>query len=312
MSRTITMMTLISAFAFGCGGNDHPTLDSVAGGGNTLPPGGSAVGGSGGSGTGGGGLATGRALLRLAHLSPDAGNLDLCVRTTGTPGWPAGMEFRPLGQAAGLGYPGVSNYIEVPAGAAIDIRAAAGGSDCTTPNKVADLDNVGPFVDGKFYTVAMIGLRVGGTASQALALSVFKDDVASDPLSAKVRFIHGSPGLAGAVDVVRERGRNDPAPTLVFSSVSYGDIALSSTPGNNAISAKGYAALTGAFGDLGIRVKSESPSALDSVYYGGASFSIGGTYTVFAIGTATPRALVCTDTEAAASTTFAANCAKSP
>jgi hypothetical protein len=314
-SRTITKTTLLSALALGhvlavsgCGGQDHPTLDSVSGGGNALPP----V-GIGGNGTGGGGSGSGTALLRLAHLSPDAGNLDLCVRTTGTAGWPAGMEFQPLGQPSGLAYPGVSNYIRVPAGVPIDIRAAAGGSDCTTPNKVADDDSVGPFVDGKYYTVSMIGLRLGGTAGQALSLAVFKDDVASDPLTAKVRFIHGAPGLLGAVDVVRERGRNDPQPTPLFSSVSYGDIALSSTPGNNAISAKGYAALGGDFGDLGVRtVQNGSPAALDSVYYGGAVFSIGGTYTVFAIGTATPRVLVCTDTEAAASTTFAARCAKSP
>jgi hypothetical protein len=252
------------------------------------------------------------ALLRMAHLSGDAGPLDLCVRTSGTMGWPDGLAFKAVQQPAGLTYPQVSNYVVVPAGTTIDIRAAVANTDCTALNKVAELMTVGPFVSGKYYTVGAVGLKAGSGA-QALALAVYKDDVAVDPAGSKVRFIHAAPAMSGAVDVVSELKQSDPRPTVLFSQVAFGKIADVSLAANVAVSIKGYAVLPSTPADIGVRLDSNgTPGATDTIYVAAPPIPVGGSYTVFAIGAAATRTFICADKADMAATTFAASCVRVP
>jgi hypothetical protein len=314
MNRSFSALSLLALALFGggCGPQMNPPLTSEPGNGGPIP--GTGLGMTGGPGTGGGGgsggAATGTAYLRVAHLSADAGALDLCVRATGTMGWPGGLAFKPL-QSTGLAYPGVSNYVAVPAGVSLDLRAAVAGTDCTTPNRLVDASAVGPFLDGKYYTAGAIGLKAASTTP--LVLDVFKDDVVADPANAKLRFIHAAPGLPGPVDVVTESLRGDAAATTLFATVAYGQIASPSSAGNGALSVKGYASLPSPPAALGVRSdENGAPTTQDGIYYAGPALSPGGTYTIYSIGIATPHALLCTDTASLASATFAAACVKSP
>lgn len=258
-----------------------------------------------------GGGAGDQAFLRVAHLSGDAGALDVCVRTTGTMGWPDGLAFKALQQPIGISYPAVTNYLQVPAGAPIDIRAAAAGTDCTPTNKLVDAANVGPFLAGKYYTVAAVGLKAGAGA-QALALQVFKDDTAIDSAHVKMRFIHAAPGIAGAVDVLAEHRQNDADPAAVlFAAVGLGQIANPTLPANAMLTAKGYALVPTAPGPLGVRVdQGGTPAVIDALFVSAPPMQVGAVYTLFAIGTAAPRAFVCSDLPTPIDAAFLASCAK--
>jgi hypothetical protein len=233
-------------------------------------------------------------LLRVAALSPDAGPLDVCVRTTGTSGWPGGLQLAAAQHTSGLTYPAVSSYLSVPAEAPIDIRLAVAGSDCTTPNRLADLDAVGPFVTGKFYSVGAIGLKAKSGA-EGLAAVVFKDDVAPDAANIKLRFIHAAPALPGTVDVVAETLDHTMTATL-FGAVAYASIADVTVPANAQLSAKGYATLPSAPASIGVRVDAGgSPVGGDALSLA-PLLEAGQVYSIFAIGAAAAHALVCSDT----------------
>jgi hypothetical protein len=296
-----------------CGASLYPP------GGDGLPPGTSVIGGNGSGATGVGGAGgmgsggsaptsdggTQLALLRLTNLSGDAGPLDICVRTTGTSGWPDGLALAPT-TPGGVTYPGVSGFVSVPAGAPIDIRLAVAGTNCTTGNKLVDLTSIGPFADGKFYSVAAVGLKARN-GSDGLSLAVFKDDVAPDPANIKLRFIDAAPALGGAVDLVSETVK-DGAPTRLFTSVAFGKIADTTLSANAQLSAKGYATLPSAPTALGVRLDSGGmPGTSDALYIGAPGLQPGAVYSVYTIGAEAVHALVCVDTAASAT---AASCTR--
>jgi hypothetical protein len=128
-------------------------------------------------------FAEGTAQVRVAHLAPDAPNVDVYVN--GDP------------VLTDVPYTTISDYLSLPAGTQQVSVYAAG--DTTSPVIEAPVE----IAAGGAYTVAAVGLVADGS----LTAQVYEDDLRS-PASgnAKVRVVHASPD-AGPVDVVPRGGQ---------------------------------------------------------------------------------------------------------
>lgn len=125
---------------------------------------------------------TGEAQVRVAHLAPDAPNVDVYVN-----GEPA---------LTNVPYTTISDYLTLPAGTQQVTVYAAG--DTATPV----IDTPVDLAAGAAYTVAAVGLVADGS----LTAQVYEDDLrAPSGDNAKVRVVHASPD-AGPVDVVPAGG----------------------------------------------------------------------------------------------------------
>jgi Domain of unknown function (DUF4397) len=124
----------------------------------------------------------GQAQVRVAHLAPDAPNVDVYVNS------------EPV--LTNVAYTTVSGYLSLPAGTQQVTVYATG--DTTSPV----IDTPVELAAGGAYTVAAVGLVADGS----LTAQVYEDDLRS-PASgnAKLRVVHASPD-AGAVDVVPRGG----------------------------------------------------------------------------------------------------------
>ena len=138
---------------------------------------------------------TGQAQVRVAHLAPDAPNVDVYVN--GDP------------VLTDVPYATVSDYLSLPAGTQQVTVYATG--DTTSPV----IDTPVELAAGGAYTVAAVGL----VADDSLTAQVYQDDL-SRPASgnAKVRVVHASPD-AGPVDVV-PRGGDPLVSGLAFPDAS--------------------------------------------------------------------------------------------
>ena len=124
-----------------------------------------------------------QAQVRVAHLAPDAPNVDVYVN--GDP------------VLTDVPYTTVSEYLSLPAGTQQVTVYATG--DTTSPV----IDTPVELAAGGAYTVAAVGLVADGS----LSAQVYEDDLRSPAsANAKVRIIHASPD-AGPVDVVPRGGQ---------------------------------------------------------------------------------------------------------
>lgn len=151
-----------------------------------------------------------RARVRVAHLSPDAPAIDVCIAKAGS-AYPAQPLFASLGSSAGLSYPKVTNYLEIPSGA-IDVRIVLAGATSCENKAVPDTNGIA-VTPGLTATVGAMGKLAD------LQLSVFPDAVATGAGKAKLRFIHSSPGTPN-VDI----GIKDAHGTFskLFANVKFG------------------------------------------------------------------------------------------
>src|SRR5919112_166243 len=124
-----------------------------------------------------------QAQVRVAHLAPDAPNVDVYVN--GDP------------VLTDVPYTTVSDYLSLPAGTQQVTVYATG--DTTSPV----IDTPVKLTAGGAYTVAAVGLVADGS----LTAQVYQDEL-RDPASgnAKVRVVHASPDV-GPVDVVPQGGQ---------------------------------------------------------------------------------------------------------
>jgi hypothetical protein len=126
---------------------------------------------------------TGQAQVRVAHLAPDAPNVDVYVN--GDP------------ILTDVAYTTVSGYLSLPAGTQ-QVSVYATG-ETTSPV----IDTPVKLAAGGAYTVAAVGL----VADDSLTAQVYQDDPRSpESGNAKVRVVHASPD-AGPVDVIPRGGR---------------------------------------------------------------------------------------------------------
>ncbi len=227
--------------------------------------------------------------LRVAHLSPDAPAVDVCVKSHSSMTWPAKPLLNSLGSTTGLNYPQVTTYVSLPVDA-YDVRiVVATATDCST-SAVPDTNNVA-VAAGLYATVAATGdLTVAGT-DPAFALKVFPDDRAVVTGMAKLRFIHASPSTP-AVDVGVGTGASF---MKLFADVAFGSTAAA----GGAIDANGYLE-TAPVSDVNVTARIAN-AATDALTVPGISLPAGAIATAFAIGAKTGQAtnplqvLLCTD-----------------
>jgi hypothetical protein len=130
--------------------------------------------------------------LRVAHLSPDAPNVDVLVDGAVV------LQDVP--------FQAVSSYLTLTSGSHRVQVTPAGDNSTVVIDATVDL------AAGQSYTVAARGLLGDGS----LAPSVYEDDRIPTPGQAEVRFAHTSPD-APAVDVAVTNG------PVLFASVSFPD-----------------------------------------------------------------------------------------
>ncbi|HEX4451748.1 MAG TPA: DUF4397 domain-containing protein [Kofleriaceae bacterium] len=169
-----------------------------------------------------------RAHVRIAHLSPDAPPVDVCIAPAST-GVFDRMLLKTLGGTIGLAYAQVTAYVDLPVGS-YDARIVdANASDCSI-GAVKDATGIA-VDDDETATIAAIGdLDPSGAAAHdpALHLAAFVDDTSVTAAMTKVRFIHASPGTA-AVDVGLGSGVSF---VRVFADVAFGTVASADSADN--------------------------------------------------------------------------------
>jgi hypothetical protein len=229
--------------------------------------------------------------VRVAHLSPDAPAVDVCVKPHASTTWPATPLLESLSTPAGLAYSQVTTYVPLAVGA-YDIRIVApdAGSCATALGGIADTTNVAVSV-ALHATVAATGdLTVAGS-DPGFSLKVFLDETTVASGKASLRFIHASPGTP-AVDVGVGTGASF---TKIFADVAFGNVAAMSA----SIDANGYYA-TAPLSDVNVTARVANAST-DALTVAGVSLPAGAIATAFAIGgktgsTTNPlQVLLCTD-----------------
>ncbi|QRV15670.1 DUF4397 domain-containing protein [Haloterrigena salifodinae] len=139
--------------------------------------------------------------VRVAHLSPDAPNVDVWVDGD------AVLEDVP--------YRAVSDYLELEPGTyAVKITAAG------DPDTVVFDDDLE--VGEGDYTVAAVGELA--EENQPFEVAVFEDDLSDPGEKARIRLVHASPD-APAVDVTAGDGE-----TVLFEGAAFGDAAAVEVP----------------------------------------------------------------------------------
>jgi hypothetical protein len=139
---------------------------------------------------------TGSARLRIAHLSPDAPAVDICIAPHGS-GTFTGPVLANAGAAAGLAYGSVTKYLDIDA-QQYDVRVVApGATSCNEAvGGLADITDLPVLPSGASATIAAIG-RLDSATSQPFRLAAFIDDTDVTFGKAKLRVIHAAPGTAG-------------------------------------------------------------------------------------------------------------------
>jgi hypothetical protein len=254
-----------------------------------------------------------RAHVRVAHLSPDAPAVDVCLTPTGTAfaGTPL---LRSLAQTTGLTYSQVTTYVDLPV-QAYDVRVVlAAATDCTN-KAVPDTTNIA-VTDQLYATIAAIGDLAppvadggavdGGTADGGAAdagttidpgfmLKVFVDAHGAPTPAGNIllRFVHASPGT-GAVDVGLGSGGSF---TKVFGNVAFGMVAT-----GTGIDTNGYVS-TAPLTAQTISARAAGGS-VDALVVPNVTIAAGSLATAFAIGNKTGdvskplKVLLCTDNAA--------------
>ncbi|MDS0222329.1 DUF4397 domain-containing protein [Haloarcula sp. S1AR25-5A] len=147
------------------------------------------------------------ASVRVAHMSPNAPNVDVYVDGS------AALEDVPFGA--------VSDYLEVPAGARTIEITAAGDQDTSVFEGDVTVES------GQMYTVAAAG-EIGDEADEAFAPLVLEDDNAAPGAdTARLRVVHVSPD-APAVDVTAESTGD-----TLFDGVAYTESGSVEVPAND-------------------------------------------------------------------------------
>nr|WP_245180645.1 DUF4397 domain-containing protein [Halomicroarcula amylolytica] len=146
----------------------------------------------------------GNASVRMAHMSPNAPNVDVYVDGS------AVLEDVPFGA--------VSDYLDVPAGERMVEITAAGDAETSV------FSGAVPVEAETAYTVAAIG-EIGDEADEPFEPLVLEDDN-SDPggETARVRLVHASPD-APAVDVTLASSGD-----VLFDGVAYGESGYVEVP----------------------------------------------------------------------------------
>ena len=134
----------------------------------------------------------GQTMVRVGHLSPDTGPVDVLVDDAVV--------------LEDVDFTDFSNYLELDTGMT-NVKVTPANMNGTVAIE-ADLD----LMDGVVYTVIATGLSGDGS----LGAEVLVDDLTKDAANASIRFVHASPD-APNVDITLPDG------TVLFDDVAFGD-----------------------------------------------------------------------------------------
>lgn len=140
--------------------------------------------------------------VRVAHLAPDAPNVDVYV------GGDPVLEDVP--------YRGVSDYLELAPDTYEVMITAAGDADTVVFDEELEI------AEGS-YTVAALGEL--SEENRPFEVTVLEDDVSDPGDGARIRLVHASPD-APAVDVTAGDGE-----TVLFEDAAFGEAATTEVPG---------------------------------------------------------------------------------
>lgn len=224
-----------------------------------------------------------RARIRVAHLSPDAPAVDVCLTPSGTE-YPAEPLLASFGSRAGLTYTQVTSYLELPTGA-YDVRIVLASETTCATKAVPDTNGI-TLTAGLTATVGAIGKLSN------FRLGVFADAANVSTGKGKLRFVHASPGTPNVDVGVKDAHGNF---TKLFANVAFGNVGnfIETAPLTATVAAR-------------VANTTTEPLAIP-----GVSIAAGDIKTAFAIGilnsTHTPLSvLLCTDN--AASSSLLASC----
>jgi hypothetical protein len=227
--------------------------------------------------------------LRVAHLSPDAPAVDVCVN----PGSGfIGPVLAGAGDSDGLAYSEATSYVEVPA-ATYSVRIVAPGSaNCNTAlGGLPDVTGVAVAANSD-YTAAAVGMLTPAGDDEAFSIKLMADDnTPANAAKAYLRFVHASPDTP-AVDVGTGSGSSF---TAVWTGVEFGEVGQV---------AGGDYLETDPLTDATVSARATGTTA-DALVIPGVDLPAGVVATAFAIGNldGAPKplkVLVCQDTAATA------------
>jgi hypothetical protein len=163
-----------------------------------------------------------RARVRIAHWSPDAPAVDVCISRAGAGFGASAPVLAGLGGRQGLSYPQVTTYVELPIDT-YDVRVIAATESTCANGAVPDTNGLS-VTKGLVATVAAIGdLQRSGPsiADPGFRLAVFPDSMDVAGNKGKLRFIHASPGTPN-VDVGLGQAHGF---LRLFGNVEFGKVA---------------------------------------------------------------------------------------
>lgn len=228
-----------------------------------------------------------QAMVRIAHLSPDAPAVDVCLATNAHGTDFVGPVLKANGLANGLSYKSLSPFVSLKAGKYFARLVAAGAVDCAGPLPgVPDLVALPELAPEAVVTVAALGKAAGGSAP--FRLKAFVDSRTAKSGEARLRFVHASPGTP-AVDIGLGRGLTF---DTVFGNVAFGDVETGDAFEN------GYLTVPG-LNNAQVSARAAGASA-DVLTVNGVTLVAGQTATAFAIGelgssSAPLQVLICLD-----------------
>ncbi len=194
-----------------------------------------------------------QAYIRLAHWSPDAPAVDVCINQAGAD-WTGQLpQLAQIvadadagaavdGGAAGITFPQVTSYLIIPPDTYEVRLVAAGSADCGT--SLVDLATV--TINANTYTtIAAVGEMTPVGGDQALALTPFTDDVTAPAGQIALRFVNASPSQAltpADLGTGSFAGTGGPWAPL-FTGVSFGQTGATAGSDAGTVDGNGYVAL---------------------------------------------------------------------
>ncbi len=175
--------------------------------------------------------------VRFADWAPDAptGGFDVCLTPDGGTTW-----IGPL-TGAGVGFPFVGRYAEVPPGE-YDLRVVPpSAASCSSPVAAA----VGlPFLTaGTHNTFALVGDMTPVDNDPLAKVVAFTDDADGDAARAGLRFVDATPASAAVDFGVSVGGGADAGYTTIAADVQFGAVSSNAPLGMAQPDSNGYLAL---------------------------------------------------------------------
>ncbi len=236
---------------------------------------------------------TPQASVRIAHLSPDAPAIDVCLAPHGTTDFQGPM-LGPLAQTMATGdagadailsYSQISAYFSVDAGQ-YDLRVvAAGATSCDVPlgsdgGAVSDATHLPSIAPNTFTTIMAVGAIAPAGDDHGFVWSAITDDAVLLGGAAVLRAVNAQPSTP-TEDFGFGSAAGGWLPLL--TNVSFGSASAQAGPGQGVVDANGYLAIAPLSAQV-VSCRAVTDAAGDSAIANALSIAQGSVATLFSIG----------------------------